>query len=74
MRSTGSPLVPVRIRQDTDAITLLKCVVHQPFEGTPGRMHFDAFLDALIVRHLDIGITTADVCEYRAFLVLEGLE
>ena len=67
-------LMSIGIGEDADAVALFEGVMHQPFEGAPVGMHFDRALDPGVVRHLDVGVASADMREDDAILALQRVE
>ena len=67
-------LMAIGIGEDADAVALFQSVVQQPLEGGSIGMHLDRALDPRIVRHLDVGIASADVREHDAILVFQRIE
>ena len=68
------PLVAVGIRDNADPIALFQGILDQPFEGAPIGVHLHRALDAHVMRHLDVGVTPADMGDHHAILVLQRLE
>src|SRR5271170_6265549 len=67
-------LMSIGIGEDADAVALFEGVMHQPFEGAPIRMNLDRALDPRVVRHLDVGVASADMREDDAILALQRVE
>src|SRR5262249_59716241 len=58
---TGASLVVVAVANHADAVALLECVVQEPFERAPGRVHLHAALESPVVSAFDIRVTPADM-------------
>ena len=50
---------------------MLKSVLNQPLKSAPGGMHLNRFFQTVIMRHLDIGVTTTDMREHGTILILQ---
>ena len=72
-RRAGAPFVVVAVADHADAKALLECVVQNPFERAPGRMHLDGALDAPVMGIFDIGIASAHMRDDAAVFAAQEL-
>ena len=63
--------MPVGIGNYANPVTLLKSVVNQPFESSPGRVNLDGLFETLVVGNFNIGVASTDMREHGTVFVFE---
>src|SRR5829696_9852 len=59
---------------DADPVSGVECVMQEPFEGAPGRVHLDRALEPPVVSNANIGVTSSHMRDHDGIFAIERAE